>query len=748
MFAGVRSGLHRPSLMIALMFAVGFTGTAVANATVDASYPAKRPTSAFVTPTQDARATLSQRALSSTRPATARDRETFEATGYELGTGPSAATRGWTKTSRTGANAGSPYGALPLPCGVIANCSFETGAFGSWISTDLATPLLAAQVAPPGATSGFFFASSPVDGNFSYVNGFDGGGPGIITLAQDVILPPGAASLEFNYRAAWSIFGTLDRHFFVNVEPNGGGMPLQSDTVLTAATGTTNSDTGTLAGSVSLAAFAGQSVRIVFGWEIPESFTGSGFFELDRITVAESICGPIANCSFETGTTSSWGLTEFPVPFFPSFVSAAGYDPGFGLFTSAPTNGALALVHSFDASSPGDMTLVQDITLPAGALSVEFDYRAGWDMFNYVGSTLPRTFAVEVQPSGGGAPLLVQPVLSAAPGTVLLDTGPRTRIVDLSAYAGQAVRLVFRWNVPEQTTGPAFFQLDRIALSASACADIANCSFETGTLAGWTATDFVQPFYSQHVGSVESVGFDIFTTAPSNGGQAFILGFDGEGPDTAELMQDVTMPVWAERLRFDYRAGWDMLSYPGSTLPRVFQFEIEPAGGGVPLASETVLMAPPGTQTLDTGPVTRSVDVSAFAGQTVRLAFRWDVPEPFTGPGLFQLDHIALNSSLLDAPPSDRAAGRLTVLPAMPNPSRGQAAFRFTLPVASEVELEIVDVRGGRVWHQPRQSYAAGDHALAWDGTTTDGRSTPAGVYFARVRAQGEAQTRMFVRVN
>ncbi len=749
---------HRPDaapcarallLAVVAVLAVVPAGIAIAAATSSRPYGTARPIlpAAIQSAAGMRPGAFPARILPTTRSTTSGDVEALRTAGYPDPLDPAAvrALRG--AVGRNDARPRASYGALALPCGVFTNCSFETGTLAGWISTDLATPGFPARAAPAGTSSGTGSPSTPTDGGFSYVNGFDGGGPGVITLMQDVILSPSATRLEFDYRAAWIVAGTLDRRFRVNIEPSGGGVPLQSDLILTAATGTSNADTGPLAGSVSVSAFAGQSVRIVFAWEVPENFTGPAYFDLDRIRVAESICGPVANCSFETGSASSWTLADFPSPYFPSFVAPAGYNPGFGLFVSAPTAGALALVHSFDTGTPGDMTLRQDLTLPAGALSVEFDYRAGWDMRNYDGSTLPRSFTFELQPSGGGAPLISQLVLRALPGSVLLDTGPRTRIIDVSAHAGQPVRLVFRWNVPQSFTGPACFQLDRVALSASACGDISNCSFETGSLPAWSATEFANPLYPQHVGSVEALGFGFFTTAPSNGGKTFIMGFDAGGPDTAALHQDVTMPVWASRLRFDYRAAWDMLSFVGSTRPRTFRFDIEPSGGGPVLASQIVLIAPPRTQLLDSGPVTRSVDVSAFAGQDVRLVFRWDVPQSFTGPGLFQLDHVALNSSLLDAPPAGRPLHTLSLMAATPNPARASTTFRFTLPSAGDVELEIVDVRGGRVWYERRAALAAGEHALAWDGKAADGRDAPAGVYFARVHTGDAGHSRMFVRV-
>ena len=39
------------------------------------------------------------------------------------------------------------------------------------------------------------------------------------------------------------------------------------------------------------------------------------------------------------------------------------------------------------------------------------------------------------------------------------------------------------------------------------------------------------------------------------------------------------------------------------------------------------------------------VDLSAFASQSVRLKFVWNIPEPGTGFGFFQLDNVRLNTS-------------------------------------------------------------------------------------------------------
>ena len=77
-------------------------------------------------------------------------------------------------------------------------------------------------------------------------------------------------------------------------------------------------------------------------------------------------------------------------PFFPLQVAPAGVSPGFGLFASQPTEGQLAAIHGFDGEGPGSIQIFQEVVLPAGSTTVELDYRAGWDLLNYIGELSRR----------------------------------------------------------------------------------------------------------------------------------------------------------------------------------------------------------------------------------------------------------------------------------------------------------------------------------------------------------------------
>lgn len=169
---------------------------------------------------------------------------------------------------------------------------------------------------------------------------------------------------------------------------------------------------------------------------------------------------PFTNCGFETGDFSGWTPSDISIPFFPLVVSTGGNTPGFGFFSSDPTEGAYSALNGFDGAGPGVIRLSQDVTLPAAAL-VKFNYRAAWDLLSY-GASIDREFRVDVEPAGGGVPMQSTVVLTAPAGTIELDTGIRVGAVDVSSFSGQAIRVTFRWVIPEYFTGPAFFELDNI----------------------------------------------------------------------------------------------------------------------------------------------------------------------------------------------------------------------------------------------------------------------------------------------
>lgn len=89
-------------------------------------------------------------------------------------------------------------------------------------------------------------------------------------------------------------------------------------------------------------------------------------------------------------------------------------------------------------------------------------------------------------------------------------------------------------------------------------------------------------------------------------------------------------------------------------------------------------------------------------------------------------------TSIAVEPPA-AAAARLV---ASPNPCNPHTTFRFTLPTAAIVEMNVYDLAGRRLRTLAAASpRGAGPHAMLWDGRDDAGRSVPSGVYLGRLEA-------------
>jgi hypothetical protein len=80
--------------------------------------------------------------------------------------------------------------------------------------------------------------------------------------------------------------------------------------------------------------------------------------------------------------------------------------------------------------------------------------------------------------------------------------------------------------------------------------------------------------------------------------------------------------------------------------------------------------------------------------------------------------------------------------PARPNPAPDGATLRFSLARAAHAALTIHDHQGRLVRELMRGPLAAGAHTWQWDGRDNRGQLIPSGVYFVRLVADGESQSR------
>ncbi len=89
----------------------------------------------------------------------------------------------------------------------------------------------------------------------------------------------------------------------------------------------------------------------------------------------------------------------------------------------------------------------------------------------------------------------------------------------------------------------------------------------------------------------------------------------------------------------------------------------------------------------------------------------------------------------------------LALGPAWPQPAREGVRIAFTLPRAGAAHLVLLDVAGREVARLADGELPAGAHAVRWDGRVAGGAPAPAGMYFARLQAGGQARTLRLVRL-
>ena len=91
---------------------------------------------------------------------------------------------------------------------LVSNGSFETGTFTGWTPNIVGIPFIPWLVSLAGVGAGFgMLPTQPQDGQYDAWNGFDGAGPMMFILHQDIRIPQFLASpanLSWKDRLQWN----------------------------------------------------------------------------------------------------------------------------------------------------------------------------------------------------------------------------------------------------------------------------------------------------------------------------------------------------------------------------------------------------------------------------------------------------------------------------------------------------------------------------------------------------------------
>ncbi|NNE09072.1 MAG: T9SS type A sorting domain-containing protein, partial [Gemmatimonadetes bacterium] len=80
-----------------------------------------------------------------------------------------------------------------------------------------------------------------------------------------------------------------------------------------------------------------------------------------------------------------------------------------------------------------------------------------------------------------------------------------------------------------------------------------------------------------------------------------------------------------------------------------------------------------------------------------------------------------------------------------PNPTRAEAIAVFHLPAATEVRMDVFDIRGRLVTRVANETFPAGRQRVVWDGRAGSGERAPAGIYFMKLESGGSTVTKKLI---
>lgn len=90
---------------------------------------------------------------------------------------------------------------------------------------------------------------------------------------------------------------------------------------------------------------------------------------------------------------------------------------------------------------------------------------------------------------------------------------------------------------------------------------------------------------------------------------------------------------------------------------------------------------------------------------------------------------------------------QLTQMCVYPNPFKGNVSLAYQSKASSKTELKIYNIKGQLV-NSIAQFTKNGENIFSWDGKDIQGKSTPSGMYFIRIKDGAEVQTIKCMKMN
>ncbi|MBI4231006.1 MAG: choice-of-anchor D domain-containing protein [Planctomycetes bacterium] len=238
---------------------------------------------------------------------------------------------------------GRPAGtivALALPAPEIVNGGFETGNFTGWTARSNGRgELIPWTVTGPGG--GWWLNSSPAEGAYDALNGFDGEAGLEYTLSQDFTIPFGTiqAVLTFADRIQFDSLGigsSLPRIYEATLLDQSGSTLATLAREEIRLDGRPYTDLGWRQRSADLTPFAGQTVRLQIRESIPESYTGPATIEFDSFGITATVLPEWLKVSPPDATVGPGESRAFDVTFDADSLDATTLQGAVRIETNIP----------------------------------------------------------------------------------------------------------------------------------------------------------------------------------------------------------------------------------------------------------------------------------------------------------------------------------------------------------------------------------------------------------------------------
>ncbi|MBS1796914.1 MAG: carboxypeptidase regulatory-like domain-containing protein [Acidobacteria bacterium] len=198
---------------------------------------------------------------------------------------------------------------------------------------------------------------------------------------------------------------------------------------------------------------------------------------------------------------------------------------------------------------------------------------------------------------------------------------------------------------------------------------LVNGGFETGNFTGWTTTN---PTGSWQNWQIVANGYELCPgcgtspfsptpASPQQGTRDAVNGVTASANQQYIMYQDVTLPaattaglLWKDRFQMNLS---DFCSTAAGCGQAFYFVEITNTSNVV-LQTLYSVTAPPLTKT-NTGWVNHSVNLSAYAGQTIRIRFRDYTTVTFIGPGQAEIDAVSVQSPFVPTASNVSVGGRV-----------------------------------------------------------------------------------------